>query len=261
MVTLRSWPILLGILVAAFPASASHHGHHGGGFGGGGGGGGYGYPYFGFPYYYPTAIYAPPPIYFLPSPAGPAVPPAPGMLPPAAIPGPGPGPPQPAAPARKNDPAKAERMVELGDHLFRAGNFSRATERYQQAARADPSSATPQVRLAQIALVRGKFAEAADAFRTAESVQPGWLARARDIQSLYAEPADFAKQVAKLESHLQAHPDDRDAWFVLGANWYLSGRVRKAADVFLRLADRQPDSALTAFLDASLPDRPGAARQ
>ena len=263
IVSRRTWSLLLGLLAAPGPAFAhhpGHHGHHHPYLGGGGGGGGYGY--YGVPYYYPAAVYAPPPVFLVPGPgpAGPPVPPAMVGNPPAVMPMPDPGPASPAAPSRKNDPAKAERMVELGDHLFRVGNISRATERYQQAARADDSSATPLVRLAQIALVRGKFADAADAFRAAESAQPGWLTTARDIQALYAEPADFAKQVARLETHLQAHPDDRDAWFVLGANWYLSGRVRKAADVFLRLSDRQPDSALEAFLTASLPNRP-AARQ
>jgi len=261
----RSWPVLLSFLAPAGVASADHHlhlgHHHHPHLEGGGGGGGGGYSYLGLPAYYPTVLYTPPPIFLLPSPAGPAIPPGPRLPVPEAPPQPSPDPPHPAARARKNEPAKAEHLIELGDHLFRVGNSSRATERYQQAAKADPASATPLVRLAQIYLARGKFVEAADAFRAAELVQPGWLAKARDIQALYAEPADFAKQVAKLESHLQAHPDDRDAWFVLGANWYLSGRVKKAADVFLRLADRQPDSALTAFLDAALPARPGAARQ
>jgi hypothetical protein len=49
------------------------------------------------------------------------------------------------------------------------------------------------------------------------------------------------------------HPDDRDAWLVLGAEWYLSGRTARAADVFLRLYDpkRKPDIALSAFLHAT----------
>ena len=60
--------------------------------------------------------------------------------------------------------------------------------------------------------------------------------------------------VAKLESHLQASPNDRDGWLVLGAEWYLSGRARQAADVFTRLNDRKPDATLAAFLDATTPD-------
>jgi len=148
--------------------------------------------------------------------------------------------------------------VTYGDRLFRAGNNRRAQERYEQAARSDPYSAAPRVRLAQLAFVRGQYAEAANQFREALAAEPGWLGKAFDVQSLYAEPGDFAKQIAKLESHLQVEPQDRDAWLVLGAEWYLSGRTEKAADVFLRLTDRKPDATLAAFLEAATPaDRGG----
>jgi cytochrome c-type biogenesis protein CcmH/NrfG len=102
-------------------------------------------------------------------------------------------------------------------------------------------------------MLRGQYAAAADRLRDAETAQPGWILNAPDIQALYAEPTDFANNVAKLESYLQANPDDRDAWLVLGAEWFLSGRTNKAADVFRRLNDpnRKPDVALAAFLDAS----------
>jgi tetratricopeptide (TPR) repeat protein len=137
--------------------------------------------------------------------------------------------------------------------LFRAGNLKKAEERYLQAMRASPDLAGPRVRLAQIALVRGHYADAAKWFRDAETAQPGWIITAPDIQTMYGEPTEFAQHLARLESHLQVHPDDRDAWLVLGAEWFLSGRTTKAADVFKRLDDpnRKSDVALAAFLDAS----------
>ena len=269
-----------GIGILALLASPAFANHGGGGHAGSGGGGhfmpyhgsfgGYGgghhlgypgsyggslfaYPYYGVPY--APIFVTPPPVFMV---TGPALPPWPGpaSLPASATPR---GQSFGGAPrAKKADPAKAERMIELGDHLFRSHNFSRATERFQQAIKADPGLAAPHVRLAQVALVRGRYAEAADAFRRAEAVQPGWLVGAKDVQALYAEPADFGRQVARLESHLQAHPDDRDAWFVLGATWFLSGRSRKASDVFLRLSDRRVDAALAAFLAASQPEQPAA---
>jgi tetratricopeptide (TPR) repeat protein len=159
--------------------------------------------------------------------------------------------PQPGAAKKKADPARAAQLVTFGDRLFRAGNTRKAEERYQQAVRANPNSAAPRVRLAQLALVRGHYGEAADHLRTAQASEPGWITNVDDIQSIYSEPADFAKQIARLESHLQAKPGDRDAWLVLGAQLYLSGRTQKSADIFLRLSDRQPDATLEAFLEAS----------
>ncbi|MGO9466209.1 MAG: tetratricopeptide repeat protein [Isosphaeraceae bacterium] len=156
-------------------------------------------------------------------------------------------------PAKRNDPARSDQLMTVGDRLFRAGNLKRAEERYQQALRAAPDRAAPRVRLAQIAIARGNYADAADRLRSAETAQPGWIITARDIQSIYAEPTAFAQTVTRLESYLQVHPGDRDAWLVLGAQWFLSGRTAKAADVFRRLDDpkRKSDVALSAFLDAS----------
>jgi cytochrome c-type biogenesis protein CcmH/NrfG len=156
-----------------------------------------------------------------------------------------------------SNPARSAQLMTLGDRLLRAGNFKKAEERYQQSLRSGPDQAAPYVRLAQLALVRGNYSEAADRFREAEVAQPGWLITAADIQPLFGEPTEFARQLGRIESHVQTHPEDRNAWLVLGAEWFLSGRTAKAADVFRRLDDpnRKPDVALAAFLDASHHDR------
>ena len=157
---------------------------------------------------------------------------------------------------RRPSPSRARELIAIADRSFRANDTHRADERLQQAAKADPTNPTPHLHLSQVSIVRGDYKAAADHLRTAVGVarDRGWLLNAPDIQSIYAEPADFAKQLAKLESHLQANPNDRDAWFVLGAQWYFSGRTQQSADVFQRLTDRRPDEALAAFLDASTPE-------
>jgi tetratricopeptide (TPR) repeat protein len=157
---------------------------------------------------------------------------------------------------RKDKPADLARsahLATLGDRLFRAGNLKKAEERYLQAMRLAPDLASPRVRLAQVAIARGQFEDAAIRIREAETVQPGWISTAPDIQTIYGEPKEFARTLERLESHLQAHPDDRDGWLVLGAQLFLSGRTSRAADVFKRLDDpnRKADAALAAFLDAS----------
>jgi cytochrome c-type biogenesis protein CcmH/NrfG len=159
---------------------------------------------------------------------------------------------------KRSDPTRAAQLMTLGDRLFRAGNLKKAEERYQQALRVLPDQATPYLRLAQVALARGTYSVAANRLREAETAQPGWLVNATDVQAIYGEPAEFARQIARLESYVQAHPDDREAWLVLGAEWFLSGRTARAADVFQRLNDpnRKPDVALAAFLDASNHPRP-----
>ena len=156
-------------------------------------------------------------------------------------------------PRARANPSRAAELVELGDRAFRGGNFRKAEERYQLAIKADGESSSPHVRLAQVAIIRSNYARAAAHFREAVEAGGGrgWLLDAPDVQSLYGEPREFARRIAQLESHLQARPEDRDGWFVLGAERYLSGHPREAVDAFVRLADRPTDTALTAFQDAA----------
>ena len=164
----------------------------------------------------------------------------------------------PQARPRPPNPARSKELVELGDRAFRGGNTKKAEERYLLAIKADPTSVVPHVHLAQLAMTRGKYRDAAESLRAAVAIGAGsgWLANAPDVQAIFSEPGDFARQLARLETHLQANPSDRDAWFVLGAEQYLSGRARQAADVFQRLTDRQPDEALAAFLEVASPPKP-----
>jgi hypothetical protein len=202
----------------------------------------------------PLLVISPAPIVLPPPAIGPA------MLPPSApdrgvrVPWPPPRPLSDSLPKPKpGDPTRAQQLTAFGDRLFRVGNLHRAAERYEQAIRADAHVAAPHVGLAQIAIARGQFTEAAKRFRQSLDAQPDWLINPPDVQALYGEPVDFNRTIAQIEMHLQANPNDRDAWLVLGAQWYLSGRARKAADVFLRLADRPVDPTLSAFLDAATP--------
>ncbi len=213
--------------------------------------GGFYYAYSPFFVIGPGAFIPPPPLMMMPPgfgvnepllappPAGFFAPPLRGNLRPANF--------------RRSDSVRAGQLVTVGDRLFRAGNLKKAEERYQQAVRTAPDLASPRVRLAQLALARANYQEAANRLREAESAEPGWLVTAPDIQAIFGEPTDFSRLIGRLETYLQVHPDDRDAWLVLGAEWFLSGRTAKAADVFKRLDDpkRKRDIALAAFLDAS----------
>jgi hypothetical protein len=176
----------------------------------------------------------------------PLLPPEPVIAPPVEVPMP-----PPVRPVKKANPERAALLVKLGDRHFRAKNLPRAVGRYEQALAADPASAAPRARLAQVAIARRQYREAVLRLREAQTAEPGWLAFPDDVQGLYPEPAEFAAMIGALETHLQAHPEDRDACLVLGAQLFLSGRIRQAADVFLRLTDRAPDKVLAAFLTAS----------
>ncbi len=111
--------------------------------------------------------------------------------------------------------------------MFRAGNTHRASDRYEQALRADPSVASVRVRLAQVALVRGRYAEAAGQYRDAMVAEPGWLAHAGDIQSIYAEPSDFAARDRAARVAPPVRPERPRRLVRPGGAVFLSGAPRR----------------------------------
>ncbi len=170
---------------------------------------------------------------------------------------------QPAAAARpRRNPVKARDLLMRGDRLFRSSNLVKARERFEQAYQADPTLADTLVHLGQIEMIQGRYADAAQCFRDALEADEEWIFNAPDIKAMYVEPADFDRQIAKLESYLQTEPDDRDAWLVLGVEKYLSGKTKQAADIFLRLSERRSDPTLHLLILASTPqDDPPAKRK
>ena len=137
--------------------------------------------------------------------------------------------------------------------MFRAGNFKKAEERYLQAMRVAPDLAVPRVRLARSRWFVANTRTPPTGCERPKPLNPAGSRMHPISRRFTASRPNSPALVARLESHLQANPDDRDAWLVLGAEWFLSGRTNKAADVFKRLNDpnRKPDVALAAFLDAS----------
>lgn len=258
-----------------------HHGGYGrGGFGPGGFGGGFGGVFFGggwSPFFFPAPFmpaavvggpfmggpgFAPmgPQPMFMGSPfASPILPlpPAPqfqrGFLPgrdfwwgrPA------------APPAKPTVTASAKAFsadyLARGDRFFRAKDYRRARDRFARSARFDPNSADPLVHEAQIDILQGHYEDAAERIRQALSNDGNWVFNAPDIRAMYLEPGDFDKRIADLEAHVQANPEDRDAWFALGFEKYLSGKSRQASDIFMRLTDRRGDATLFLMLQASTP--------
>jgi tetratricopeptide (TPR) repeat protein len=154
--------------------------------------------------------------------------------------------------ASRRNAARVAELVKVGDRLFRAASLKRAEDRYQEAARIDSGQALPYVRLAQVAVKRGQYAEAVNQLRQAQTADPEWAKNgaAHDVQNLFGEPAEFAAELAKLETNLQANPSDRDLWLVLGTELFLTGRTQRALDVFVRLTDREPDALLGSLIES-----------
>ena len=243
-----------------------HHGHPYGGYGAGprnfGGGGygygGYGYGGYGVPVFYgvPYAVggYGPGLGYgggfggqFAPVPFA-AVNPVAAMTPVRSVS-------TTTARTKRPDTSFAAETLTLGDRLFRAGNLTKAVERYEQSIKADPSKAAPSGE----AWPRWRWSGASI------TTPPNWLREADtvdptlspDQRRRHPTPSTSNRATSRSRSPSSRRtssriPEDRDAWLLLGAEHYFSGRTRRGRR-HLPPPDRPPGRAgtLSAFLSAS----------
>ena len=80
---------------------------------------------------------------------------------------------------------------------------SRAAERYEQALRATRARRPLASGWHRSRSSGGDTPRPPSNTGTRSPSSPDWLARAGDIQSVYGEPGDFARQIARLQRHLQ----------------------------------------------------------
>ncbi|MBI2195321.1 MAG: tetratricopeptide repeat protein [Planctomycetes bacterium] len=144
----------------------------------------------------------------------------------------------------------------LGDMHFKEGNYEGAEEQYLIAQKKDMENPITWFALGHARFARGDFAGASGALRTGLAGYKGWPTVKMDRRDFYGEPEDFYRQIAALEDWIKAHPLDAEAHFVLGYNYYFSGRPSLAAEAFKRASELQPDdSQVKEFLRLLSPDQ------
>jgi cytochrome c-type biogenesis protein CcmH/NrfG len=175
-----------------------------------------------------------------------------------------------------------EVLRELGDCYTSVGNYSQAARCYEKAALLGPDEPGPYVGLGVAAIQRGALEDAEIAFRVACRLDPK-CARAytglamvahqqRDFtraSGLYNESLDldndnvvtllgffqmscetgsFDMVIARLETHLQAHPGDTRVMYALAASYLRAGRAEESKAALLNLLALDPDNIEAAHL-------------
>lgn len=149
------------------------------------------------------------------------------------------------------DILKERDQIQRGDRLFKAGKPGPASERYKQAIKANPDSFQARLRLSEVSFSKGDYADAASWIHEAIAADPVGLEKHANVEAMFAEPDDFKDAIDRLETHLQAKPEDRDGWMVLGVQHLLTGHPDRASDAFLRLDPDRADPTLRALMLAA----------
>lgn len=153
--------------------------------------------------------------------------------------------------AAQRDRARYQQTMETATRLFEIGSYTRAAQNFREAIRYQPDDATPRFFLAQSLFASGQYNEAVTELKTAMKVNPDWLKVDFDMRTLYQDPGDMVRQMAKLGTRLKANPLDRDALFLLGFELYASGEKQKAQAILEQANRLEPGAPhLESFLKA-----------
>lgn len=144
----------------------------------------------------------------------------------------------PAAPGVVPAPAQGDQLnraadyyLNLGDRSFRDGRYADAVHFYAKAVEFAPEEGILYLILSDALLATGDFHYAAYALRRALELDAALATSVVDKHAFYADPTEFDRQVAVLETYLQDHPGDDDARLVLAANYLFGARPAAAVDL------------------------------
>jgi hypothetical protein len=150
----------------------------------------------------------------------------------------------PAAAAEANQPpppinlaarARARKAIGRGDDQFRKQRFHEALQEYRFAALADPHWAEVFFRQGHAWVAMSRFDSAATAFKRALALRPPLDRDGFRLQDLYADNA-IAKtaHLEVLARNALQHPQDTDAFFLVGLFLHYDGQAARAEKFFAR---------------------------
>lgn len=148
---------------------------------------------------------------------------------------------------------RAESYVELGDKLYRKGQWHAALTQYKLAATAASDWETPYLRQAFASIAVGRYDQAAPLVRRAVRLDPRLARGDFRLATLYGDRAD--DKLAHLESLAAAalaRPDDPELPYLIGVALHFDGEPERAQKFFAHAArfdGGATDATIVAFLD------------
>lgn len=159
-------------------------------------------------------------------------------------------------------------MIRLGNDNYQISQFQEAEDAYETAAKSLgefdglPVEQIPfACRYAPLALgnalfAQKKYKQAADAIVAGLHYVPTWPGLTFDLRSLHHDPAEYESLLADLEAKAEANPKDAGAQFLLGYEFYFTGKKKSAREQFEKVIKIDPSHAgARLFLDYKATDR------
>jgi tetratricopeptide (TPR) repeat protein len=146
-------------------------------------------------------------------------------------------------------------LMRLGTENFQKSQFEEAQDAYESAGRGllefdgQPLAVIPpDCRFAPLALANALFAQkqyklAADAVTEGLRFLPEWRVAKLDLRSLHHDTAEYEALIDDLQTKVKAAPDDASLQFLLGYEYFFTGKKAAAKEQFEKTLKLDPQNA------------------
>jgi tetratricopeptide (TPR) repeat protein len=136
--------------------------------------------------------------------------------------------------------------------MFQEGRYEESRALLVQAVLSEPENGFSELAYALGHFAVGEYDPAAEAVRRGAALVPDVIDLPIDVVRQYGKPKDFETHLQALQLYAAAHPDDQNAWFLLGYVMYSSGKPEEAQRAFEKAAKLNPsDTYAAVFRDAA----------
>ena len=150
-------------------------------------------------------------------------------------------------------------LLDRGLDLFRQGSYGQAARAFAAAAEKNHEDAASRIHAAQSLMAVGMYEQAMMHVRRAFELQPLLMQLPMDLASDYADRTDYRKQLGRLATHVEAHPQDREAAVLLAYERFFSADPRTASKAIKRIRPlAKSDGFVRKLLAAAAPIVPEA---
>lgn len=136
--------------------------------------------------------------------------------------------------------------------MFQEGRYEESRTLLVQAVLSDPENGFAELAYALGHFAVGEYDPAAEAVRRGAALVPDVIDLPIDVVRQYGQPKDFETHLQALQLYAAAHPEDQNAWFLLGYVMYSSGKPQEAQRAFEKAVKLNPsDTYAAVFRDAA----------
>jgi tetratricopeptide (TPR) repeat protein len=145
-------------------------------------------------------------------------------------------------------------LVRMGDECFKRGQYEESEDAFKQAAGMlaetegqKPSDIPLECRYARVALghayfAQRKFKDASVMLVAGLKDVPEWPGMTIDLRGFHKDPAEYEDTLAELEAQVKKSPEDALLQFLLGYEYFYTGKRVAAKEAMMKVQSVQPDN-------------------